>query len=223
MAINQKHVFWEALLISIFIFGVGLIVGIALENSRSAESLELYLSSESNLLDVQIFSRLIEESNDSCDLLIKKNIEFGDKIYNDAVKIEKYEDAQKITPRIIDQHKRYDLLRTLFWINSMKIKEKCDSFSIVVYLYEYEPEGIEIKAKQKVFSNYLSDIKNQFGGDIVLIPIATNMKLNSLDILIDKYNLSQVAIVVDERLFVEEETELTEIGDYLVELYHNNP
>lgn len=223
MAINQKHVFWEALVISIFIFGIGFIGGMFLENNRSAETLELYLSSESNLLDMQMFSDLTKNSNGSCDLLINKNIEFGNMIYRDATRIEKYEEAQKITPEIIGQHRRYDLLRTLFWMNSIKIKENCGGISTVVYFYEYEPSDISLRAKQKVFSRYLSDLKEEFGGDIVLIPLAINMDLSSLEIMMENYNINSTGILVDETIFIEQDVELSEAREYLSKLYHNNP
>lgn len=216
MALNQKNVFWEALVISIFIFGAGLVLGILLENYRTTESVRLYLNSEINLLDVQLYSGLIEDSEENCELLIEENIQFGDMIYYDAQQIQKYEDANKITEEVLELHKKYDLLRTLFWINSIKIKESCKgNFSTVVYFYDYQSEEPSELATQFVFSQFLMDLKNQKEDKILLIPIAKNMDLSSLDFLMKKYDINQTSILVDETLVVNSEEELHKIEKYL--------
>jgi hypothetical protein len=222
MALNQKHVFWEALIISIFIFGIGFVFGMFLENSRSNEMIKLYLSSETNLLDIQVFSEIIQERSVDCNNLIEKNIEFGDQIYSDALRLEKYEEARKITPEIIDKHRKYDLLRTIFWLNSVKIKEKCPGFHTVVYLYDYQTEDLTKRARQTVFSRYLGDLKEEFGNEILLIPIAKNMNLISLDILIADYGLSGPAIIIDEKLVIESENSLDKIREYLQETQNSS-
>lgn len=194
-----------------------------LENIRSTSGARLYLASETNLLDIQLFSRLIDGSDDRCEFLIEENINFGNKVYRDAIKIDEYEDARKLTPELIDQHRKYDLLRTLFWINSIKIKEKCGSTSTIVYLYDYGTDQIEIEAKQKAYSTYLSDLKEDFGKDIVLIPIAKNMDLSSLDVLRARYQFNETGIIVDEKIFIRKVEDLHKIREYLSELYHNKP
>jgi hypothetical protein len=223
MEINQKNIFWEALIISLFILGIGFLLGTFLENHRSNESIKLYLATESQLLDIQIFSDLIENSHNSCNTLIMKNIEFGDKVYRDAKLIEKYEEAKKITSEITDQHKKYTLLRTLFWLNSIKIKEKCNNFSTVIYFYEYEPKDLYLESQQAIFSRYLFELKEDFGKEIVLIPLATNLDLASLELLNNQYNLNSFGILIDEKLFINKSENLQEIRTYLDKLYHNKP
>ena len=99
--LNQKHAFWEALIITLFIFGLGILIGIFIENSRAARISEIYLKSEINLLDIQIQSDLINSKVD-CDQAIKKNIEFGDRIYEDAKKLQRYEDIPTLSAEYPD-------------------------------------------------------------------------------------------------------------------------
>lgn len=210
---SQKNIFWEALIITIFIFGIGILLGIFIENGRVGKISDMYLESEIDLLDIRVQSEIMDVIDLDCDLAIQKNIEFGDRIFEDAKIVQRYEDAARISDSLIEQHRKYDLLRTLFWVNSIKIKEKCeDKFHTVVYIYDYEPERIKETSKQKVFSNFLIDLKKTQGSNVVLIPIAGNMGLSSTETLIKKYNIESFPVVlVDEDYKAYEIEELSNI------------
>lgn len=213
MLIKNKNVFWEAFIMAIFIFGIGILLGLFIENSRENELAQLYATSEIDLLDVKIQSDILDLMNINCEEAIIKNIEFGDKVYEDAKTLEKYESASKLKTSLVQQHKKYDLLRTLLWLNSIKIKEKCgnDSFHTLVYLYDYQPEQLEEKSKQKVFSRFLEDLKNKEGAKIILIPIARNLNVSSLDFLMASYGVNKTSILVDEKIIVTTPAELNKI------------
>jgi hypothetical protein len=209
---SDKNVFWEALIITVFIFGIGILLGIFIENGRAGAISEMYLKSEINLLDIKVQTEILNMEGLNCERAIQENINFGDKIYQDAKTLDRYEAASRITDSLVEQHKRYDLLRTLFWINSIKIKEKCgNQFHTVVYLYDYDPENVEIKSKQTIFSRFLSELKKEQGSDIVLIPIAKNLNLSSLDLLTSKYQLGSASVILNEELVITEIEDLEKI------------
>ena len=107
-------------------------------------------------------------------------------------------------------------MRTLFWVNSIKIKEKCgNNFHTIVYLYNYEPKEITETTKEKTFSNFLWELKQEKGNEVILIPIARNMGITSLDILQGKYGINQTSIIVDEDLVVSEIADLVQIKNYI--------
>lgn len=213
---SNKNVFWEALIITIFIFGIGILIGIFLENSRADKISDIYLKSEIDLLDVKIQSEILSIRDLNCDKAIEENIKFGDKIYEDAKLLQRYEEASRITEYLREQHRRYDLLRTLFWLNSIKIKEKCGKeFDTLVYLYDYSSENQEEKSKQEVFSRFLEELKAEKGNELLLIPIAKNMNLSSLDLMIDNFDISKTSIIVNEDLVISEINELKKINDYV--------
>lgn len=213
---NDKHVFWEALVVAVFIFGIGILFGLFLENARADKISELYLTSEINLLDVQIQSELLNLKDLNCEEAIRKNIEFADKVYQDAKILDEYEGASKLKENLVQQHKRYDLLRTLLWLNSIKIKEKCgESFHTIVYLYDYQSEEIEQVNMQEVISRFLGDLKKEYGNSIILIPIAKNMGSSSLELLTKNYEISQTSVIVDEELIIDDLNKLKDIKPFL--------
>jgi hypothetical protein len=200
--LNDNHVFWEALLVALFVFAFGFLMGIFIENSRSSDIDSLYFSSETNLLDSQMLSKLIETSNVSCDYKIQKNVEFANAIYAEAIKLEEYEAANRLTDALEAQHKRYDLLRLQFWMNSVNLKKSCGGFHTIAYLYNYNNKTLEQKQEQQVFSRFLSELKNSYDGQVFLIPMAKDIGISSLDLMIQSYNITEsetAVIIIDEK------------------------
>jgi len=201
--LDNKHVFWEALVIALFVLGIGVFAGMFIEGSRVDKISNMYQDSELNLLEINLQSDIISMNFSDCDSLVESNINFGDKIYQYAKILEKYQSSAVLTDSLIKEHKKYDLLRTRFWINSIKIKEECKNpFHTVVYFYDYNTGDIDKNSKQAVFAQYLKELKDRTGNEIMLIPIARNMGLTSLDLLIKKYNVEGTFVLVDEKLVV---------------------
>jgi hypothetical protein len=200
--LNDNHVFWEALIIALFIFAFGFLIGIFIENSRSSDINLLYLASETNLQDAQMLSELIGTSNISCEFKTQKNIEFANNIYLEAIQLEEYETANRLTNSLETQHKKYDLLRLQFWMNSINLKTSCGGVHTVVYLYNYYNKTIQDKQEQQVFSRFLEQLKVDYDSQVFLIPIAKDMGLSSLDLILQPYNISKTdsaVIIVDEK------------------------
>ena len=216
---NQKYFFLFALVATLIIFNLGIFLGYMLESSRIDEINNLYKDAEMQLLDQMIQKDSLEMLDLNCDTLIEENVKFAEKIYEEAKLIQRYEDANKLSKDIITQHKRFDLLRALFWINSMKIKEKCDSdYHNIVYFYKYNNPTIEQKSKQEFFSNALGEIKEKYGKDVMLIPIASDNDIPSINLLLKKYNITDFpTILIDEEFEVTEVESLEDIEKYLVE------
>ena len=200
---NQKHVFWQALLLAIFVFAFGILIGFWIENSRISKISDLYVNAELEMLDIQIQSDLIAMNKISCSNSIQENIAFADRIYAEAKLLEKYESASRISDAIRIQHKKYDLLRTLLWTNSMKTKQYCNaSYHNLVYLYDYNEPSIDSMSKQDRISRVLEEVKNDFGNSVMLIPISGDNGISSLSLLMKQYGISEAelpVILVDEK------------------------
>lgn len=214
---NPKNVFWEALLLTIIVFIFGMLLGVVFESRKVDKINEYYLKSEIFLMDVLALNNMIDLENNSCDELILHNINLADRIYEEAYLLEKYEDAKKISDTIRFTHQKYDIARTFLWINNMKVIEKCEkNFHSVVYLYEYETKDLAKKATQKIWSKILFDLKQEKGNEIILIPIAVDSNLASLDSLIEEFNLSNFPVVIiDDEHVIEELSSLDDLGEYL--------
>ncbi len=214
---SQKYIFLQALIITFIVFNIGIFMGYKLESSRIDKINKWYLESEMELLDQRIQSDAFEFIGLDCDAMVKENIKFADKIFEEALEIDKYEKANRINQEIIAQHKRYDLLRTLFWINSMKIKEKCNSnYHNIVYFYKYNHPSIEQKAKQKFFSNLLFQIKQEKGDKVMLIPIAADNDISSINLLLKKYEITELPVIlIDEKIKITDIESMDDIEKYL--------
>jgi len=209
---NSKNAFWEALLLTCVVFIFGMLVGVSFEASRMDKINEYYAMSEISLMDAFTFTNAVDIDNISCSKLVQANINFANNIYEEARLLEKYEEAGKISENIKLAHKKYDVLRTFLWVNLMKTREKCEKdFSSVVYLYEYETEDLAKKATQKVWSRILFDLKQEKGDGIILISIAADRELESLDAIIEKFEISKFPAVIinDEHVIIE----LTSVED----------
>lgn len=198
---NKKNVFWEALLITIVIFVLGMMIGVSFEKNKLNEINNYYSESQSVLMDILALQKITDLGILNCSLVVKANIDFADRVYNEANLMTQYEETQKISVGMDVAHKNYDLLRTFLWINSIKSRQNCqNNFSVVVYLYEYKTEDLAQKAEQEVWSNVLSDLKEKKGDSIILIPIAVDTNVTSLGILIDKFNITKYpAVVINDK------------------------
>ncbi len=213
---SRKHVFWEALFLAVLVFFSGMLIGIAFENSQLQKINEYYMQSEISLIDILAMNSISDVGDIDCDFLIESNLNFADKIYEEAVLLDNYENAKKLTDSIVLSHKKYDLLRVFLWVDSMKILDKCGrSFSSVVYLYDTEPENLEIKATQSVWSKILSDLKQTKGNEIVLIPVGVDGELESVNLMVKRFGISKFpAIVINNEYIVGELSSLEELEKY---------
>ncbi len=139
----------------------------------------------------------------SCEELFKSNEALLNRVYDEARILDLYQESGKLADELKNFHRKYDVLRTYLWINSIKIEDSCDlNFSRIVYLYNSEEEDLTKRAEQNVWSKLLLEVKNE-KENLLLIPIALDSELVSLDSLIEKYNLTDhpVVIVNEEKVF----------------------
>lgn len=196
---SKKHVFWQAFFLVVIVFVFGLFLGIAFEGNKINEINDYYVLSEISLMDAFTLNSLVVSDLDyaDCDILTDSHLEFADRIYEEANLLEKYEDSGKITDGLRLAHRKYDLLRTLLWINLLKMPKECtENLSIIIYLYEYETDDLTQKATQKVWSRILFDLKQEKGNEIILVPIAVDSDLTSLDSLLNKFEISEFPVVL---------------------------
>lgn len=215
---NSKHSFWQALVIALIIFWTGIMLGILFENNRTSKLENFYKSSETQIFDVQLTGNLLLNSpNQDCSIALLENIEFADKIYEEAKTLEKYDASNKITEDVVKLHSRYDLLRTMLWINAITLQEKCpNETNIVVYLYQYIEPSINTQAKQITVSKVTSDLKKKYGDKVLLIPIAYDTDVKSLSLLRSKYQLNEFPVVmINQKNKINDLTTVEELEKYL--------
>ena len=213
---SRKHVFWEALFLTVVVFFFGMLIGVAFENSQLQKVNEYYVQSEISLIDILAMNSITDVKNIDCEFMIESNLKFADKIYEEAIVLENYENAKKLTSGIELAHKKYDLLRVFLWTDSMKILEKCGrSFSSVVYLYNTEPDNLEAKATQGVWSKILFDLKQEKQDEIVLIPIGVDGELESVNLMIKRFEIEKLpAVVINNEYVITELSSVEELDKF---------
>ena len=89
----------------------------------------------------------------ACEEAIDENLKLGDKIYADGLLLAEYEAANRLTDKLSFEKKKYNLLKTEFYINSLVLKERCNAnYDVLVYFYLDGTEDLDIKAKQNTVS-----------------------------------------------------------------------
>jgi len=209
--------FWKAFFFSTIIFLIGLNLGVFIENSTLDEIERAVIASEVELYDSNIRSSIIQNYNQSCDKSIKNTFLIADKIYEEVRALESLDKSSSIVAGFNEMHKRYDLLRTQLWLDASRLKDNCDNdFNLIIYLYEYDSNDPEIVSLQMLYASITQEIKNNYREDILLIPIAHNMDLNSLNMLVDSYGTElKTSIIVNNKFIISGETSYDEISQYI--------
>ena len=216
---NKKRVFWEALLLTLLVFLIGFLAGVLFEEKRVNIIEEYYVQSENSLMDLLALNNFANLNNLSCDVLINSNIDFANRIYDEAKILEEYEASGRLTDNLNLQHKKYDIMRTFLWINTIKTDEICSNTKrenhVVVYLYTYSVQDLTIKATNSVWSKILEDLKEKHGNEIILIPIAVDNDVGSLNSILQNFNVTKYpALIVDNSKIIEELSSVEEVESY---------
>jgi hypothetical protein len=213
----SKHAFWKAFIFTAIIFGFGLILGFFLEGFQSDNIYSKLIDSELNLLDDQLTHEIINDYNVSCVQARVSLFAFADKIYSEAVELEEIDGIGRLGDLTV-LHKRYDLLRALLLKESKNLKERCgNDFHIITYFYLYNSQNIEISSKQNYFSRVLYDLKELHSDTVLLIPIASDTGLSSVDLLTNALNIhTYPSIIIDDAIVTTENPTLTELEEKLV-------
>jgi hypothetical protein len=219
--VNSKHAFWQALISASLIFGLGLLLGTFFEQSRSNEIETLLLNSEISILDSQLTGIVTDNLNIECNIARDRLFQFADEIFMEAELLEKYDESSQLSSFLNTIHKKYDLLRLILWSESIKQKNKCKfNYNTVVYLYQYDNPSIPIKSQQIVFARYLTNMKELHGTELLLIPIAADLNLTSIDLVKTNYNIKKLpAIIINEDITINSIEELENLD---TEIFNSN-
>ncbi len=214
---GQKRIFWEACVLALFFFGLGVTLGFFIESSRAEKVNVMYLNAESELLDVRVQSQMFDMSLINCNNSIAENVKFADKVYEEAEALTRYENAQRLSESLILQHKKYDLLRALVWMNSIKIKKDCNAdYHNIIYFYQYDNTNIDKKAEQTAFSQLLREMKDKYDDKVLLLPIAGDIGGLSIQALRKAYNITVLpTILIDEKIKITELDDVEFLEKYL--------
>ncbi len=214
---SKYKVFFESLVLSLLILMIGISLGFLIESNRLSKVTEEYKLFEISALDLRLqnyYYQIMDSA--SCDLAIKSNLKFADQLYSEGLVLEKYEQTEEFSENLLLSKKKYVLLKTELWLNSIVLKKKCkNSFHVVVYIYS-QTDGFKKAAEQEIISKELKNLKDKYGNEIILIPIAGDIGLDSVDLQMQLYNVSYLpSTIIDEKYVLEGFHTVEELEKYL--------
>jgi hypothetical protein len=202
---GNKAAFWQALVFAIVVFALGMALGLFIESDRADRVQDVLLQAEISLLDEQLRNRVVEDLGVGCAEARTSTFVFADRIFEEARRLEDFDSSSTFGNALTLLHKRYDLLRLMLWSEAVRLRDYCgDDYHTLVYLFAYETQDIEQAGVQKALSRVLLDVKGAHGGDLLLIPIAGNLNISSVDLVLEAHGIEKLpAILVDEKSVIE--------------------
>ncbi|MBI2084014.1 MAG: hypothetical protein HYT70_00115 [Candidatus Aenigmarchaeota archaeon] len=202
----MKRIFAQAALFSLLILLLGIMIGIWIDNYRLSSIRESLSSADVNSDDARLLGVYLQRFGESyCNVALEKNLEYNDKIYSEGRDIERKIESNVFTPEVQQEWRRYSLLQTQFWLNSVDLKERCSfNYSTVVYLSRQNSDSTLEEIDSKVQSGILLDLKERCGRQMMLIPITADVNLTVVDAIKGQFNITQYpAVIVDESFVFE--------------------
>lgn len=212
------NTYLKAWLLTTLVFLLGIAFGLWIDNYRLNSIREVISQTDINWNDARLlnlyFGRL---GKDYCNLALEENLIYNEKIYKEGLEIEKAEEANRFTPTLEQEKRRYVLLQTQFWFNSQELKDKCNfTYKNVVHLYKQKGLTREAVIENKLQSSILLDLKEKCGNKIMLIPLAADLNLTVIDAVTKQFNITTYpAIIIDENVVFQGLTPLNKLEDVI--------
>lgn len=214
----MKKTVLRTTIITVAIFVGGFLFGIYVDN-LGLEDVKHRLTDIDNLWnDARLLQEHIQTISDNtteyCGYLLDENLKIGDKIYEEGIEVEKYEESSRfVMSEFLVEKKRYALLDLQFWVNSIDLKKKCDAnYSTVVYFYSQ----FDKTAEQKFQSRVLWDLKQKCGSQIIYITFPMDMDISTLNVVKNVYNIEKIpAILINESVLLTSPVSMTELEKHI--------
>jgi len=199
--VNQFDTFWKAFVITAAVFMTGIFAGVLLDSGRVDEVRNEYTSMDIQTSDARLqtlYYQTFENTTNFCGPAIEENLAFADKVYREGIRIDQYEKVNKLAPSLIQEKKRYVLLKLQFWLNCINLKKTCNaSYVNVVYFYSH----YNTTTQEQVQSAVLMDLKNQYGRDMMLIPLPIDLNITSIEMIKKQYGITLTpTILINEKI-----------------------
>jgi hypothetical protein len=199
----QIDVLWKAAILTCLVFIVGLGIGIWLDDQRVTQVRSQLTDIDLQWNDARLASLYFQQramvDSTFCRNAIDANLAFNDRIYQQGLEIERFEQVNRFTPELLQEKKRYAMLQLQFWFNSLALKQECNAtYSTLVYFYDHYDQNVS--AQQKAQAEVLTEMKNRCGANLYLIPLPLDLDISSISMIAAQYNINSApSLLVDEK------------------------
>ncbi|MBI2545420.1 MAG: hypothetical protein HYW22_02390 [Candidatus Aenigmarchaeota archaeon] len=197
----MKRIFIQAGILTLFVFLIGIMIGVWLDNFRLASISNSLSESDINSYDARLLNSYIGTfGKNYCNVALEQNLEYNNKIYEDGKNIESRLTASSFSSNTMQEWRRYTLLQTQFWLNSIELKDNCNfTYHTVVHLFRLQNTTTTEEVDNKVQSNILLSLKEKCGNKMMLIPITADSNLVTVGAISKQFNVTEYpAIIIDE-------------------------
>lgn len=192
---TKKYVI--ALLLTMAIFGIGILIGIFFENVRLEHSKELILSEKVGLQSLQLQQKYIDQKIADCSTLhqiLETNI---DELQKKMAEVSDYEKSSVLKDSEFNlQLQDYFLTEIQFLLISQEIDKKCAQENVkVIYFYDDNPYDTQ--------GDILSYLKKIFGSRLLVFSLDSTFKEEPMiKILLTSNNITQFpSVIIDDQKF----------------------
>lgn len=215
----MKNIFIKSMIVTVSIFVIGFLIGYYLDLSGLDDTKQRLTEIDNLWNDARLLESFMKEfaTNDTeyCEFLFDENLKIAERIYEEGLEVEKYEESNRfVMSDFIREKRRYALLDLQFWVNTINLKERCGSdFSTVVYFYSQYNKTSEQKFQDKV----LWDMKQRCGPKMIYITFPMDLEISTLDFVKKIYDIDKIpSILIDESVFLESPVSMTDLEKYLI-------
>lgn len=214
----MRRVYIQAGIFSLLVLLIGIMMGIWIDNFRLGGIRSALSEADINSNDARLLNSYLQRfGEDYCDVALEQNLAYNSKIYKEGKKIEDKINANIFTPEVEQEWRRYTLLQTQFWLNSIELKDKCDfDYHTVVHLFRQKNTTTTEDINNKIESSILLDLKEKCGNKMMLIPVTIDTNLIVVDAIVKQFNVSEYpAVIVDESFVFQGITAKNKLNDLL--------
>ncbi|MDO8555745.1 MAG: hypothetical protein Q7R96_01050 [Nanoarchaeota archaeon] len=195
----KKHLL--ALFITAVIFGIGIIIGIQLTDTRinTIKALNEHQQADFESLQLQYLYLNSQRGNQTCIALTKTLEENVYDLENARIKVENYLQNSDDKEELELIKRSYTLAEIRYWLLHEQTKQRCSSEAVaLLYFYQQEPLCNDCSAQGYI----LTALKEQFKEKLLIFSIDENTEEPMVDILKKVYNISETpTLIIEEKSY----------------------
>lgn len=207
----MKKILLKPLGLSVIVFAIAFSLGMWFDSLR-LEEVKATLTDIDNLWnDARLISSFA--ANASCDFLLNENQKLGDRIYAEGLKIEQYEQANRFTPSLLLEKKRYALLDLQFWLNSIELKKRCNAdYATIIYFYSQNEKTVQ----QRIMDNLLWEFKQKCGPRTIYITLPADLDISTINTIKSNYNITKTpSLLINETVAIQQLATMQELETHV--------
>jgi len=195
----SKDKYIIATFLTLGIFFLGLLLGFVIEAKRVSYIRMLSQEQELDFTSLQLQYQYIDQLNqeDDCDAVLKTSDNYIESLESARLKLESYNEVQKISKQDFEILKREYILSQLnYWLFSTKTKELCDADAVIL-LYFFSTDEKCPRCEQQAF--ILTYLKKKLDDKILTFALDSEyIEEPMITLLKERYDVTEFPTLVIE-------------------------